>query len=134
MRAPSPESYYREVQVTFEICKDFRKEVVDQDGLIEDYWDAHSDHMALYRHNALIATYRIVRPVERKLPISEQEPSLAVYMCDRQIGRLVTSRNRLTLEACGSFTLDICNAFANYLAAFTWQLPSGDRFPCGNTW
>jgi hypothetical protein len=99
MRAPPPESCYREVQVPFEICKNFRKKVVDQDGLIEDYWDAHSDHMALYRHNALIATYRIVRPAERRLPISEQEPSLAVDVCDRQIGRLVTSQNRLTLDS-----------------------------------
>ncbi len=90
---------YRAIPIDFEACRAFRMKVVEEEGLIEDFWDAYSDHVALCRDDVFIATYRIVRPFDNRLPVSEHERSLPISVPDRQIGRFVTSRSRWTFES-----------------------------------
>ena len=42
--------------------------IVEEEGLIEDFWDAYSDHVALCRDDVFIATIGLSQPFETAFP------------------------------------------------------------------
>jgi hypothetical protein len=87
------------VRLPFETCRAFRAKMMTHSELVEDFWDRHAEHIGLVVDDRLIATFRVVYPHERRLPISEHFPDLPVDAPDRQIGRLITVRAHWTIES-----------------------------------
>ena len=94
---------YKAVHLSFAECRAFRSVLVENQELVEDEWDSDSDLVALISNSEIIATFRIVRPVDNRLPVSDHFPELPVSGSDRQIGRFVSSRKRWTIEAAQYF-------------------------------
>ena len=133
LSSPDSNTRYRANPIDFKACRAFRMEVVEEAGLIEDFWDAYSDHIALYCDDVLIATYRIVRPFENRLPVNEHGPNLPVSAADRQIGRFVTSRSRWTFESFLYFYRQYQQHLREmagrvYIATARWGPISGKRY------
>lgn len=83
----SSRAIHRAAIIPFETSRDFRARVLSHGGLISDEWDPHADHIGFFRNDVLMVTFRMVRPVDGRLPISEHAADLPVADEDRQIGR-----------------------------------------------
>ena len=89
--------------IAFEISRSAREAMAHDKGLVEDDWDAASEHFGLYAGLQLIGTYRVVAPRDGRLPLNEHAPCVPVETSDRQVGRFVTSRPLLTLTNRAAF-------------------------------
>lgn len=76
--------------IPFEMARQFRAQVVSDEGLVADAWDPYSEQMGFFRDEELLATFRLVRPDAGRLPVSEHVPGLSVDERDRQVGRFAT--------------------------------------------
>jgi hypothetical protein len=128
-----PRNQYHITNIPFIAARDFRSTIINDPDLIEDAWDQKSEHCALVRNAVIIATYRIVHPVNLRLPVSDHFHNLPVAENDRQIGRLVSARQNWTLESAvvfyRSYTTSLLTIKGRiYIATAAWGPISIKRY------
>jgi hypothetical protein len=111
----------------------FRRSIIANAELIEDVWDQHAEHVALCEGDVTIATFRLVHPSGRRLPVSEHDACLPVADEDRQVGRLITTRSRWTLNAGLFFFAEYTRLLSEipgriYVATANWGPISPKRY------
>lgn len=108
-------SRFKVEAIPFARSRAFRAAHTPHADLVQDKWDESSDHFGLFVDGSLAATFRIVHPADRTLPVCEHLHGLTIEDQDVQIGRFLADSALLKRYSRGSFAFFFLDYFGVYL-------------------